>query len=67
MPDLLELIYPLGQILSLLALAAGALMSLMASDSLRELFRAGRPKGGAQAVRHANQRPNLIDRPVHDR
>ena len=66
MPDMLELIYLLGQMLSLLALAAGAVMSFMASDSLGELFPSPPRKHGTPVLQHANHRLNPMDHPGYE-
>jgi hypothetical protein len=61
MPDMLDLIYLLGQTLSLLALAAGGVMSLMASDGLSELFPSVRRKHATPVLQHPNHRLNPMD------
>jgi hypothetical protein len=66
MNDMLDLIFLFGEELSVLALIAGAVLSLMASDSVQSVFRAVRQEGGTPVVLRERHRPNPIDHPQSD-
>jgi|SoimicmetaTmtLMA_FD_contig_71_341307_length_305_multi_1_in_0_out_0_1 hypothetical protein len=66
MTDMLDLIYLLGQALSLLALAAGAVVSMMASDTFGAFFLSGSWTRAKPAVQHPNHRLNPADHPGYE-
>ncbi|MBL8540031.1 MAG: hypothetical protein JNK68_06625 [Betaproteobacteria bacterium] len=61
MADILDLVYLFGQTLSVLALAAGMVMSLSASDTFGGFFAAARPKLGRWCALPHHHRLNPMD------